>query len=201
MKFFIVGKHASGKHQVLNTLEDEYGVRVGREFCNIPHPAPPQLYIDPKYIRYSFDDISKIFENRGYVCISGIRESGILDGNAYYRGISFYTIDNSDVIVISPEQMLGLNWSALRDDTCFVWMDNTRDNRIHRYSAEKRTYSFMEVEKIESEYDADFVKAIYNFQSSGVLYFNNEEPERVACIVAACIKHPDLLSDFTKNFN
>ena len=197
MKIFVVGKQCSGKTEILNECE-ELGLRVGREFCNIKSSA---LHIDPKYERYTMDDISKIFQNNAYICISGINESGVLDGYMGYRGISLYTFDNSDVMALHPNQVCELNKRAIADDVLFIWMDDNRDRRIHRYAENKYVYNFIEVEENESQFDADFVKVIYNLPHSKLIYFNNEDPSRVAAIIYAIRNHPDLIDVFVNRFN
>ena len=197
MKIFVVGKQCSGKTEILNECE-ELGLRVGREFCNIKSSA---LHIDPKYERYTVDDISKIFENNAYICISGINESGVLDGYMGYRGISLYTFDNSDIMALHPNQVCELNKQAITDDVLFIWMDDNRDRRIHRYAENKYVYNFIEVEENESQFDADFVKVIYNLPHSKLIYFNNEDPSRVAAIIYAIRNHPDLIDIFVNRFN
>ena len=197
MKIFVVGKQCSGKTEILNECE-ELGLGVGREFCNIKSSA---LHIDPKYERYTMDDISKIFENNAYICISGINESGVLDGYMGYRGISLYTFDNSDIMALHPNQVCELNKQAITDDVLFIWMDDNRDRRIHRYAENKYVYNFIEVEENESQFDADFVKVIYNLPHSKLIYFNNEDPSRVAAIIYAIRNHPDLIDIFVNRFN
>lgn len=199
MKYFIVGKQCVGKQACLNKLE-EMDIAVGHEFSNIPEPYP-QVYIDPKYERYSTDDINKIFENNAYVCIGGIEEQNVLDSYMFYRGISMYTYDNSDVMILTPNQVTSINKKVIREEPItFIWMDNTEDKRQYRYLQEHRKYSFKEIESLEKHSDMDFMKAIYEFPNSNVLYFVNEEPERVATIIASCVKHPDLLPLFVENY-
>lgn len=147
------------------------------------------------------DDISKIFENNAYICISGINESGVLDGYMGYRGISLYTFDNSDIMALHPNQVCELNKQAITDDVLFIWMDDNRDRRIHRYAENKYVYNFIEVEENESQFDADFVKVIYNLPHSKLIYFNNEDPSRVAAIIYAIRNHPDLIDIFVNRFN
>lgn len=199
MKIFIVGKHASGKHAVLDACQ-ELGMKVGHECSNI-EDCLPNIYMDPNYEHYPHDDISTIFENGAYVCLTGFEESGILDGYMYYHGISYYTYDNSDVMVLTPQQLSNINKKIINDHILFVWMDNTRNNRIHRHVDDGRTYSFKELEEIEQRYDGDFVKNLYSFPNSSIIYFTDEVPERVATIISAIIKHPDLKESFVENFN
>lgn len=198
MKVFIVGKHASGKHEVLKTCK-ELGIAVGHEFTSMtPHP---QVYMDPEAEQYSQDDITNIFEMQAYICISGIEETGIIDSYAHHRGISHHTYDNSDVLVLTLTQFESLNKNLIKDRVLFVWLDNTQDNRIRRHAEEQRTYSFIEQDEIEALHGSDFVKQLYNYPNSDVIYFTNEEPERVGTIIASIIKHPDLLPHFIKTFN
>lgn len=197
MKIFVVGKQCSGKADVLDACED-LGLKVGREFCNVTSSA---LHIDPKYELYNIDDIDKIFENNAYICINGVEESGVLDGYMGYRGLSLYTFDNSDVMLLHPQQVCTINKKVITEPIVFVWLDNNRDNRIHHFAEKKCEYSFIEVEDLETQFDSDFVKAIYNFPNSKILYFNNEDTERVAAIIYAMIKYPDLIPIFANKFN
>lgn len=199
MKFFIVGKHGSGKLEALNIIES-LGAKVAREFSNLESPQP-NIYIDPNFLRYQQDDIEAIFNNKSYLSLSPLEECGVLDGYKYYRGIDFYNYDLADAMILSPRQLSTINKNVLNTKTVFVWMDNNRDSRIHRHAQDDRSYDFLEIEKLESSYDADFVKTIYNFPNSHILYFNNECPERVASVVYSIIKHPDLLDIFIKYYN
>lgn len=198
MKIFVIGKHSSGKISVLDYCE-EAGVRVGREFCNASSTA--KLHLDKKYELYSDGDISNIFESNAYICLSGIDEIDVLDGYNIKRGISLYTYDNSDVISLHPQQLLSLNTKNINDEIIFAWLDNNLDNRIRRYADELRDYDFMTVEQAESSIDPEFVKTLYEFPNSRVLYFNNELPERVAAIIIALVKHPDLVDIFIDKYN
>lgn len=199
MKFIIIGKQGSGKHKILDILAAR-GVKVGREFSNLPE-RPEQVYIDPRYEYYPMEDIHQIFETKSYLFLSGLEESGVKDSYIYYRGISHYTYDQSDVLAISTTQLDLLDKSLMDEPVVFVWLDNTRDFRIRTHAEENRTYSFVEQEEIESRSDVDFVKNLYAFPKSSVLYFTNEVPERVATILYALIQHPDLVDSFIENFN
>lgn len=199
MKFFIVGKHCAGKLECLNLVE-EMGVRVGREFSNLPELVP-NVYIDKDYEKYSSDDVERLFEQNSFIYMHGVEESGILDGYSLYRGLSHYTYDNADVMVVPPQALSCINKKIINDHLVFVWMDAARDHRIHRYVEEDRKYSFVEIEKNESRYDLDFMKNICSLKNYSLLYFNNEDPGRVATIIAAIHKHPDLLPLFADNYN
>lgn len=199
MKFIIVGKQGCGKFAILNQLE-RMGIRVGREFSNLPS-KPDKVYIDPKYEHYSMEDVNNIFETKSFLYLGGLEETEVQDSYIYYRGMSHYTYDNADVISISPIQLDLLNKTLMTEPVVFVWLDNKRDSRIRLHAEEGRTHSFVEQEGIESRNDADFVKSLYNFPNSSVIYFTNEIPERVATILAALVKHPDLVNSFIENFN
>lgn len=199
MKYIIIGKQGSGKFAILRQLQ-EMGIRVGHEFSNLPE-KPDKVYMDPDYEFYPMDDINKVFETKSYIYIGGIEETGINNSYIYYRGLSYYTYDNSDVISISPVQLEQLNKTLMTEPVTFIWLDNKRDARIRLHAEENRTHSFLEQEAIESRTDSDFVKNLYNFPNSQVLYFTNELPNRVAAVIAALIKHPDLHDIFIENFN
>lgn len=198
MKFFIVGKHASGKHEVLDILED-LGVSVGRQFSNVP-VYNPRIYMDSKCNQYSELDIERIFEQNSYIYIHGCEESGILDASAYQFGLSLYTLDNSDAVVLTPTEFLSAN-DRVYKDSVIIWLDNTPSNRLTRHTQERRAYSFIEREQTESIADSDFCKGVYNADSLGVLYFNNEDPGRVASVIYSILKYPDLLNIFINNYN
>lgn len=199
MKYIIVGKQGCGKSAILDQLR-RMGVKVGREFSNLPSKMD-NVYIDPKYEYYTTEDINNIFETKSYIYLNGIEASNVKDSYIYYRGLSHYTYDHSDVVSISPVQLDQLNKNLMIEPVVFVWLDNRRDSRISRHAGEGRTHSFVEQEEIESRTDVDFVKSMYNFPNSRVIYFTNEVPERVATIIAALVKHPDLVDSFVENFD
>ena len=97
--------------------------------------------------------------------------------------------------------MIGINQNSIKEPVCFVWMDSTKRQRISRYKEERRQYNFMERDEIEKRDIDSFVKTLYSFKNSEVMYFYNEQPQRVATIIETVIKHPDTLESFVKNFN
>ena len=105
----------------------------------------------------------------------------------YYEGLTKYEFDNNDVFVISPDQFLNIPQNTINEQVCFIWMDNTKEDRLTRYKSEKRSYSFSARESIEKRDIDAFVKTLYNFNNSKVIYFTNEEPCRVATIVYTLI--------------
>lgn len=199
MKFFIVGLHCSGKQEVLDILERN-GINCGKQFSNIEEPSP-SIYNSYNYELYSMKDINEIFENNAYIFINELDGLFNINSYKYFEGLSKYEFDNNEVFTISPDQLLHISPSAIKEDVCFVWMDNNTTDRLNRYKREKREYGFTSKDLVEKRDIDTFSKTIYNFNNSNVLYFTNEEPCRVAAIVYSLIKHPDLMSIFVDNFN
>ena len=119
----------------------------------------------------------------------------------YYEGLSLYAFENNEVFVMSPDQLFAISPTSIKDDVTFIWLDNPKKDRLNRYYAEKRPYSFYNREDIELKDSGSFVKFLYGFDRSKVLYFTNEDPMRVAAIIYSMIIHPDLLDVYTEAFN
>ena len=198
MKYFIVGLHASGKNEAIDILRDN-GVKCGNLFTNLESPNE-KVYNYNRYDYYPRQDINIVFENDAYLFIQELNPHQYSD-EPYYEGISKYTFDENDVFVISPDQLIGINQNSIKEPVCFVWMDSTKSQRISRYKEERRQYNFMERDEIEKRDIDSFVKTLYSFKNSEVMYFYNEQPQRVATIIETVIKHPDTLESFIKNFN
>lgn len=198
MKYFIVGLHASGKNEAIDILRDN-GVKCGNLFTNLESPNE-KVYNYNRYDYYPRQDINTVFENDAYLFIQELNPHQYSD-EPYYEGISKYTFDENDVFVISPDQLIGINQNSIKEPVCFVWMDSTKSQRISRYKEERRQYNFMERDEIEKRDIDSFVKTLYSFKNSEVMYFYNEQPQRVATIIETVIKHPDTLESFVKNFN
>lgn len=196
MKFIIVGLHGSGKQEVFDALEKR-GMKCGRQFSNLDK-VDPNIYNSTNYELYSTTDIHNIFENNAYIFLHSLEDSNNRSQYTFFEGLAFYEFDNNDVFIMSPDQVVDIPRNIDLKDVCFVWLDNTQSNRISRYNDELRTYNFNKREQIETKDIDTFIKNIYN---NPVLYFTNEDPMRVACIVEACIKHPDLTDEFIKNFS
>ena len=199
MKFLIVGLHSSGKQEVLDTLT-EMGVKCGRLFSNLDNPSP-DIYNSFNYDIFTTKEVNEIFENNAYIFINELDRSSNVNSYKYFEGLTKYEFDNNDVFALSPDQLLHISPNAIKDDICFVWMDNDKEDRILRYRKEKRIYNFSNREEIEKN-DLDFfVKTLYNYNNSSLIYFVKEDPCRVATIIYSIIKHPDLMDVFVKNFN
>lgn len=199
MKYFIVGLHSSGKQEVLDMLE-KLGISCGKLFSNIENPTE-EVYNSYNYELYSDKDINDIFENNAYVFIQELQSPGNINSYRFFEGLSKYSFDQHEVFAISPDQLLAISQSSINEDVCFVWLDNTKTNRRSRYRVEKRSYNFNDRDYIEKSEIQTFVKFLYSFNNSHVLYFSNEDPARVATIIYSIITHPDLLEMYVKNFN
>lgn len=200
MKYFITGLHSSGKQEVLEVLEG-MGVKCGKLFTNSDEILEG-AYNQKNYEVYSNDDINTIFENEAYIFI---QEFPLATMNyhvgRFYEGLSKYTFDQNDVFVLSPDQLLAISPNAIQEDVCFIWMDNTKDNRAARYCREHRSYNYHEREDYEKRDINTYVKVLCTFNNSKLIYFNDEVPARVATIINTMIKHPDTIDDFVKNFD
>lgn len=189
MKYIIVGLHSSGKQEVIDTLQEE-GISCGRLFTNAD-------LIDDRYDFFTDDDIRDIFENKAYIFIKELETESMIN---CYEGLSFYEFDNNDVFAMSPDQVNAIPSQSLRDEVCFIWMDCSDTQRLNRYKEEKRSYNWSKQEEIEKRNINDFIKNIYNTQRSHLLYFVNEDPQRVAAIIYSLVKYPDLLTIFEKKY-
>ena len=202
MKYIIIGMHSSGKQEVADILENN-GIKCGRLFTNLDNPSAPHIYNGSNYEQYTTKDVNEIFENNAYVFIQEFPFGDDINYVAckYYEGLSLYEFENNDVFVISPDQLFVINPTSIKDDVTFIWMDNAKKDRLNRYHTEKRTYSFYNREEIENRNSNAFVKFLYGFDKSKVLYFTNEDPMRVAAIIYSAIAYPDLLNIYTDAFN
>ena len=202
MKYIIIGMHGSGKQEVADILENN-GVRCGRLFTNLDNLSTPSVYNSSNYEQYTSKDINDIFENNAYVFIQEFpfTENLVVTANKYYEGLSLYEFENNDVFVMSPDQLFAISPTSIKDDVTFIWLDCSKKERLARYHNERRTYSFYSREDIELKDSSSFVKFLYGFDKSNVLYFTSEEPNRVAAIIYSTIKHPDLLPIYVEAFN
>ena len=201
MKYIIIGMHSSGKQEVADKLE-KLGISCGRLFTNMDVQSY-KVYNGSNYELYTTKDIVEIFENNAYIFIQEFPEieSLYLSSNTWYEGLSKYEFENNDVFVLSPDQFFAISPSSIKEDVIFIWMDNTKQDRLSRYYTEKRAYSFSGREAIEKKDSASFVQLLYDFNKSKVLYFTNEDPMRVAAVVYSIIKHPDLLPIYIESYN
>ena len=200
MKYFITGLHASGKQEVCNILTD-MGIKCGKTFTNFTE-LNESIYNSKNYEIYNDEDITDIFENNAYIFIQEFPQE-VLNSKVgrFYEGLSKYSFDQNEVFILSPDQLLAITPNAIKEDICFVWLDNTKDNRSNRYHNEHRRYNYNERDVYEKKDLNAYVKSLYSFNNSSLIYFNDEVPERVATIIYTMIKHPDMAHVFVKNFD
>lgn len=199
MKYFIVGPHASGKQEVVDGLR-ELGVNCGRLFSNIDKPNN-EVYGSNEFILYNDQIIHEIFENKAYIFMHELPTSNKINTYNVYEGLSYDEFDNNDVFIISPDQFMSIVSSSINEPVCFVWLDNKKVNRVARYHMEKREYNFKDRDDVEKEDMASFVKNLYSFNNSHVIYFTDEVPQRITVLLYSLIKHPELFDLVIKNFN
>lgn len=202
MKFFIIGMHASGKHEIARQLEN-LGMKYGKCFSSVPNVNNVEnLYAKGEFEQYNVMDISEVFENNAYIFIQE-QPDNILNVSAhkYFEGLSKYTYDTNDVFVLSPDQFMSIALSNIPQDAVYIWLDNTKTNRQNKYKTEKREYIFNEREYIEKKDIKDFVKSLYNIANGKLLYFTNEDPGRVSAIIYSMYKHDDLINTYIEKFN
>lgn len=184
----------------MNTLE-KWGVCCGRLFSNIENPGQ-DIYNVQNYEYYNSNDIDEVFENNAYIFMQELPLAPLnFKSGKYYEGLSKFTFDRNDVFVLSPDQFLAITPNSINEPVCFIWVDNTKDNRSARYHSEHRSYNYLERDAHERRDIGSFVKTLYGFENSQIIYFNNEVPCRVAAIIYTMIKHPDTIDMFVKNFN
>lgn len=187
-KYVVIGFNASGKMSVANKLR-EMGIKVGQTFRST-ESVGNQYSISSTI--YDVEEVNNLFESQQYLFI----KESVNKANKYYEGISHYEYQNNDVFVMTPDQF---NTVARFDENIiFVWLDNNTTQRRFRHHAEKRKYDFNRQEAIEKEYIQDFTDRLGD---NAILYFCNEEPDRVAAIIYSLINHPDLVETYIKAFN
>ena len=200
MKYFIVGLHSSGKQEVLDTLE-KMDIKCGKLFTNLDEPHE-EIYNSFNYIKYNDEDINSVFENNAYIFIQELPFTTLnFKPAVYYEGLSKYEFDQGDVFALSPDQFLAITPQMIKEDVCFIWLDNTKNNRYTRYHNERRSYNFNNRDAHEKRDINTFIKTLHSFNGSPVMYFLDEEPTRVATIIKNLIIHPDTFDMFVKNFN
>lgn len=192
MKFFIVGLHSSGKSDIVDFLEKR-GVSCGHIFSDISG-AKDSIYNSYNYELYTTKDVNDVFENNAYIFIKEMSNSN----KKYYEGLSLHSFENNEVFVLSPDQLLASSFNNIKEPICFVWIDNTRSNRYNKYLEDKKTYNFKQREIIESEDLSTFVKIIY---SKPLIYFSNEDPNRIATIIYTMVKFPETQKLFLETYN
>ena len=132
MKFFIVGLHSSGKSDIVDILERK-GISCGHIFSDITTPKD-SIYNSYNYELYTTKDVNEVFENDAYLFVKECKNGD----QKFYEGLSRHTFENSDVFVLSPDQLLVTSFNNVDEDVCFVWVDNTKSNRYNKYLEEAK---------------------------------------------------------------
>lgn len=204
MKYIIIGMHCSGKQEVIDILKNK-GIKCGKLFTNLSNVSTSAVYNSDKYEQYTNKDIYEVFENNAYIFMQEFPFGDHLDSLSYehkcYEGLSLHEFENNDVFVMSPDQLFTISPTSIKDDITFVWLDNPKRDRLNKYYSENRNYNFYSREEVELKDSNSFVKFLYGFNKSKVIYFTVEDPARVAAVVYAMIQHPDLLPIFTESFS
>lgn len=189
MKTIIVGMHSSGKQELFEILTNDYKIPCGRLFTNTN-------INDNRYDFFSDKDLIELFENKAYIFLKEVDDYS----RNLYEGLSLYEYDNNSVFLLSPSQFVAIPQQFFNEPICLIWLDDSKTQRRVRYDYERRTYNFNEQEELERRDLDDFIKTIYNNKNFHILYFNNEDIERIGSIVYACAKYPDLIFNFEKTF-
>ena len=190
MKIWIVGSQGTGKYSIARMLEKSK-MKVGKIFTN---SSPQEIkYHKDLYKFYSSEDIRDIFENNAYVFMTDIQCSMI-------EGLDLNEYENNDVFVLTIEQFLNINTKYVTRDDLIVWLDGNWNWRKHNLEEDDEKCLR---ELAERSCYTDFNTLILNLENSlkNILYFYNEDPERVKTIVKIIYNNPKLKSEFTKNFS
>lgn len=190
MKIFIIGMNAVGKAEVLKDLST-LGIQSGKRFCTVSEVT--NEYYLPGYHIYDNEEVNKMFENKAYFFLHENTDYSL----PFYEGLSLYEYENYDVFVLTLDQFV--NVPKFDKDTVFIWMDSNVQSRRSRYISERRKYDFVRSDNAEHDNVVDFVDKLYNYKN--VLYFNNEDPQRVSAIIYALMNNPKLIDIFKNRFN
>lgn len=194
MKIFITGNNAVGKSDVLCELE-KFGISdisIGKRFASL-EGLPNECYLDNSTYEYLENtEIIKLFESKSYFFI---HENSTFDVS-FFEGLSMWSYNKGNVFVLTPSQFLEI--PKFEKDNVIVWMDGSVKNRRTRYLENRKKYNFTKLDEHERSLSKPLIEKIY--QNENVLYFNNEEPSRVAAIIASLILHPELLKIYRTNF-
>lgn len=193
MKYAIIGFHCSGKDEIIRDIEQSTLIPCGKSFTNMIEPIEGAYTCNSE--TFDNNEISTIFENQAYLFLREVTDFGI----PYYDGMTLHEFDSSAVICLTPDQMVSI--AKFPAEMCFVWLDNTTAERRQRHTAEKRKHDFQATEDLQRQFSDEFINKLYGTPNSHLLYFNNEEPQRVSAVIQALIKHPDLLPLFESRYN
>lgn len=189
MKFIITGLHDSGKEECAQILEDEFNISIGKIFTNDQMSSLEEML--------SIKEMNSLFNSGAYMFY---KKKNFTSGPfTIYESLSQEVWDSKSVFVLSPDQVAYIGFNKFSDDIVWIWLDSDLEMRKLRYSDMNRIfkYSFYEKEKYEREYDYIFLDKIC---LNKYLYFNNEDPTRIATIIYTLYKFPELIDLYTKYF-
>lgn len=181
--------HSSGKDEIINYITKNTNIRVGKVFSNAP--SDPDIY-SCNFQTYENKDIIEIFDNNAYLFIDNITDYEY----EYYEGLTLYDYETNDVFALTPNELVQI--PVIDKSVCIVWLDNTLSWRQAYYDAHNRTYNFNIRESIESKNKNCLIDQLYS--TSHFIYFNNEDPLRVAVILETMFRCPDMIKKYEKYF-
>ena len=198
MKFFIVGAQGTGKRELLEYIQQDHPeMHIAKLFSNVNREQKGLYRNIEDYVTCDEQDIRAVFENNAYLFMNGVDEISY----NIFEGISLREFDESDVVMLTPDEMVRIPNMDLGDNICFIWLDNNTKNRFNRYKSKKLNYSFQQRADVEKQCMNDFISNIYSFPNSKLLYFYNEDPGRISAIIYALYKDNTLIDEFAKKFN
>lgn len=193
MKVIITGLHSSGKNELWTKLKEE-GYNCGQLFSNMEN----NTYNSNNYMFYDDNTIHEIFENRAYTYIKQVYTKDTL--TTFYEGLSKYDFDNNDIFVFPMNMIAEMNIIDPANELLIIWIDDIASRRFERYKQERRKYNFDDLEAAEYKYANDFSDRIYGLKNTHILYFTNEELDRIKTIVKTYINYPEMREEIIKNF-
>ena len=202
MKIFIVGCQATGKHEVANLLRKD-GVSVGSIFTDMSSIESQDKYGFDNYEILSKEEVKMTFECEATIFVNTVPYTC----DRFYEGLSLYEYDNNTVFVVTPYQFNNISTKYIKPQTkdprdehypLIIWLDGSNHTRSMRHKTENRIYNYVKQEIFEQASVPDFIDYVNSLDN--VMYFNNEESNRVKTIIKAILTFPELTTDFVKNF-
>ncbi len=187
MKIIIIGLHDSGKKEIREFMK-QHGLQPCRKFSSDPEAYDD--YLEPITVKEIFDNNSYLYIDTFYDAEDGV-----------FVGSTLNEFDKCDFITLTPREFIQIPANRNLGETIIIWIDNTRSKRFEHWKAKSNENSdFNAQEEFEKSGTSNLINFIYKFPNSHILYFNNEEPERIAAIATALSKVPELVPIFETAF-
>jgi len=186
IKTIIIGLHDSGKQEIREFMKNQ-GLVACRKFSSDPEAYDD--YFEPITVK-------EIFDNNSYLYVDTFFEKQ----SDVFVGATLNDYDNCDFITLSPREFMQIPANRNLGEVVIIWVDNTRSRRFEHWKSKKECTDFNAQEEFEKAGTSNLINYIYKFPNSHVLYFNNEEAERIAAIATAVSKVPELIPIFEKTF-